>query len=86
MQGYCRRGHWDTCDSPVIIVGIACSGLGAGGGLRGEVLTCCVILHKSHPSLGLSFVICHVRSLGRGSPRLMSGNWSIRALMKEAME
>lgn len=55
-----------------------------GAGWQGEALTCCVILHKSHPSLGL--VICHVRSLGRGSPRMMSGSWSTRALMKEAME
>lgn len=81
MQGYCGREDWDTCDSPV--VRIASSGLGC---VCGSEALPCGILPKSHPSLGLSFVICHVRSWGRGSPRVMSGNQSTRALMKEATE
>lgn len=86
MQGYCGSGHWDTCDSPQVIVGFACSGLGAGEAGQGKVLTCCVVLHKSHCSLGLSVIIYYVKNLGRGSPWLMGSNWSTRALMKEAME
>lgn len=55
-----------TLQLPIVIVAFAHSGLGAG-----LPLTCCVILHKFHPSLGLSFIILQVRGLGGGSLRLM---------------
>lgn len=76
MWGYCRREDWGTCNSPTVIVGIAYSGLGAGGPFT------CVTLHKSHSSLDFS-VICQ---WARRSPRLMSGNQSTRALFQETIE